>query len=97
MTTKQFMYVIQSQQTGGPGLYCVQTPGVTITLENWGYWDSRDYSITIKDITGSLTPNITIVAPAGGGIDGQPFISMPSSFEALVFKPLSGGNTYVVT
>jgi hypothetical protein len=85
--------------TSGPGVYYVTAPGVTLTLETWKHWPDASQTITIKDMTGSATPTITVAAPPviGGAIDGASSISMPNRAEGLVFHPYLDGITYGVT
>jgi hypothetical protein len=88
-----------SRTTSGPGVYYVTAPGVTITLETWFHWCDASQTITIKDATGSSSPNITVAAPPviGGAIDGASSIAMPNRAEGLVFHPYLNGITYGVT
>lgn len=76
----------------GSGLYVVTTPGITITLPLW----SADLSITIKDQTGSATPNITILAQGGSTIDGTSSVVIVSMNESLTFVP-TGTNQFVIS
>lgn len=97
MTTDQLVIVSKSQPTQGPGFYSVITAGVTLTLEAWTYWPSRDGKIIVKDNTGSFAPAITVAAPVGGAIDGLPTIALTNPKEALIFRPLLHGLTWSVT
>lgn len=97
--TRRIYTVTGNRPTGGPGMYYVTVPGVTITLETWTHWANDLDTITIKDMTGSPTPNITVLAPntPGGAIDGASSIVMSNPAEALIFRPYTGGNKYGVT
>lgn len=72
----------------GPGSYFIATVGLVVTLETWVAWTDLGQSITVKDITGSDTPNITVNAPTNGTIDGLTSINMPNSNQALSFVPV---------
>lgn len=97
MTTQQIVRVSGSQRTQGPGVYYVTAAGVTLTLETWTHWADAAATITVKDMTGSGTPNITVLAPSGGGVDGAASISIANPGMGLVFRPYQNGNTYGVT
>ncbi len=94
---KQFVQVMQSQSTQGPGTYHVLTPGITLTLETWSHWPDQSDTIVVKDMTGSTTPNITVNAPGPGSIDGLASISMSNQNEALVFRPFLGGTSWSIS
>lgn len=97
--SRRIYTVTGNRPTGGPGVYYVTAPGVTITLETWTHWPSDLDTITIKDMTGSQTPNITVLAPpvVGGAIDGASSVVMNNPAEALVFRPYTGGVSWGVT
>jgi hypothetical protein len=98
MTVSQSITVTGSQTTSGPGVYYIIVPGVTLTLETWNHWADSSDTITVKDVTHSGTPNITVKAPnvPGGSIDGAASVSIATQDEGLIFRPYKGGNSYGV-
>ena len=96
MTVRQYVTVTGSQKTQGPGIYNVVTTGVTITLETWRHWPDATQTITVKDATGSETPNITLIPPnvVGGAIDGGSSLVIQNSGEAITLSPGLSGITW---
>jgi hypothetical protein len=97
MMLDQLITVSASRRTSGPGTYVVIQTGVTVTLENWNYWDDPDADIIIKDMTGNAAPNITVVASgAGAAIDGGGSASINTAYEGMRFIPYKNGTTWLV-
>jgi hypothetical protein len=88
--------VSTSQTLGAPGIYDVQVAGITLTLPNWGQWDPLG-SIEINDETGSSNPNITVLPPLGGSIDGKTTVALSQANTSITFDPLTGGNTWTMS
>lgn len=61
------------------GLYIVSLAGITITLPVWAV----DLSITVKDVTGSSSPNITINTQDGSTIDLTSSIVLSNGKESV--------------
>jgi hypothetical protein len=88
--------ITTSQTLGAPGVYDVQTTGITLTLPNWGNW-ANPASIIINDETGANSPNITVNAPAGGFIDAVASMTISEAYASITFDPLTGGNTWTAS
>lgn len=61
------------------GLYIVSLAGITITLPVWAV----DFSITVKDVTGSSSPNIIINTQDGSTIDLTSSIVLSNGKESV--------------
>ena len=75
-----------------PGYYEVHTPGVTIGYTPPSGW-FRQGPVTIKDMTGSNAPNITLV----GSYDGQSTLVMNVQGEAVVLTWSDVSSTMLVS
>jgi major tropism determinant Mtd-like protein len=71
----------------GPGRYAVTTAGVTLALPSY----ANPGLVTIKDMTGSSTPNITI----SGTVDGGSGATLTTPKESLAFAPCPALSTWI--
>lgn len=63
------------------GFYVVTVAGITLTLPPW----SAGISITIKDRTGSSTPDITVITGDGSTIDAASELVINDKNESVTF------------
>lgn len=89
------MPVSSSQTLGGPGTYLVTVTGVTLALPAGVPTTIPGNPVwTIKDGTGSASPNITVVATSGT-IDGAASLVINNPGWSYDFNPFQGGNAWL--